>query len=1200
MRNLMRVAAVASLIASGLYAQSFTSLSGVATDPSGSVVPGVVIELVNKSNDAKRAEKTDAQGRYVFAQLAPGTYKLEAKATGFKSEVVDGLVLQVASPATVNLKLQVGAISDSVSVSAEAAAINTTDATIGNAIGEKPIAELPFEARNPVGLLALQPGVTYIPTNDYRSGAVNGGKADQGNVTLDGVDVNDQQAHAAFTSVLRVTLDSVQEFRVTTANGGADSGRSGGAQVSLVTKSGTNQLKGSLFEYNRNTLTEANSFFNNAAGVGRPALIRNIFGGTAGGPIKKDKLFIFGSYEQRRDASQGSATRIVPNDLFRQGTFTYVRTNGTIGTLTPAQIAAQADPLHIGPNQAVLKFLQQYPSPNTSAVGDGLNTSGYTFNSGLPLKYVTYVTKIDYVLNSKNTMFARGNLQNDHSTTGLPQFPGQASSSLLLQNAKGVAVGDTWIISSNLVSNMRYGLTRQAYDQTGIQSAPYVTLRSIDFLYPTTRPLTATVPTHTIADDFTWNKGAHTFAFGANMRFTSATRLNSANSFSDGYMNSSWLQGTGSSGTSNLLVPDAKNSTLYTRLMTDMLGIISEGDAKYNYDKSGNVLPQGTPIARKFLDKGFETYFQDTWKVTRGLTVIAGLRMTLTPALSEANGIQTTTNIPLSDWFNQRGALADQGIPQSKITPISFDLTSKPGGRPLYPFQKDFSPRLGLAFSPQNSDGLLGKIFGGPGKTSIRMGAGMYFDQFGSSLIRQVDATALGFSTALTNPANASALTAPRFTGPTSLPAGLLIPAPAGGFPQTAPNIWAIASSLDDKLRAPYTINLNFSIERELKGGYMVQVAYVGKMSRHSIVGDDVAIPTNLKDPTSGQTYFQAATLMMQQVNAGVPVKNITKQPFFENFYPGYATSSLSATQSIYQQFYMTEPDATSVLLDIDGPGCSPCGKYGAYQQWNAQYSSLAVFRSRGSGAYNAAQFSVRKRYANGFQFDFNYTYSRSIDLSSTRESDSITSGQIINPWNTGQMRAVSDYDLTHNVTAFAIYELPVGKGKKFLGNSNKVVDAILGGWQLSGIYRQSSGFPISVGNGGFWPTNWNLSGYGTQLAPLTAGTVKTGNGVYMFANPTAAFNDFAFTMPGQTGSRNTLRGDGIFNIDSSMSKTFTMPWKESHKFQLRAEVFNITNTTRFDVNTVSLNLGASSTFGKYNSTLSTPRVMQFGGVYRF
>jgi hypothetical protein len=1202
MRSSLRVLSALSLLSASLFAQSSTSLNGLATDPSGAVVKDAVVELTSKATDAKRSTLTDAQGRYTFPQLAPGTYKLDAKANGFKAQVIDNLALQVNTPATVNLVFQVGAVSESVSVMAEAALVNTVDASIGNAIGEKPIVELPFEARNPVGLLALQPGVTYINNgkDDFRSGSVNGGKSDQGNVTLDGVDVNDQQARKAFTSVLRVTLDSVQEFRVTTSNFGADQGRSSGAQVSLVTKSGTNELHGSAFEFNRNTLTSANTFFNNASGVARTALIRNVFGGTLGGPIKKDKLFMFGSYEGRRDASQANAVRIVPTADFRVGTFTYIRKDGTTGKLSPAEIAANADPLHIGPAPAILKYLQQFPMPNDTSVGDGLNTSGFRFNSGAPLRYNTYIAKADYNLSSKHVLFVRGNLQNDHSTDSIPQFPGQPDASAHLENAKGIAVGDTWIISPSLTSNMRYGLTRQSYDQTGVQSTAYVTLRSIDNLYPTTRPLAATVPTHNIADDFNWSRGAHTVAFGANYRYTTATRLNFANSFSDGYINSSWLQGTGT----NLLVADAKNSTLYTRLMTDMLGIVSQGDAYYNYDKSGNVLPQGAGVARKFVDKSFEFYAQDTWKVSRGLTLSGGLRVSLNPALNEANGIQTTTNMPLSDWFDQRGALADQGQPQSKVTPVSFDLTSKPGGRPLYPFQHDFSPRIGIAFSPQNGDGFLGKLFGGAGKTSIRAGAGMYYDVFGQSIIRLVDSSALGFSTKLQNPANASALTAPRFQGPTVLPAGLLIPAPKGGFPQTAPDIWAIASSLDDKLKAPYTINLNLSIERELSGGFMVQAAYVAHLSRRSIVGDDVAIPTNLKDPASGQTYFQAATLMMQQANAGVATSKIAKQPFFETFYPGYATKTLNATQSIYDQFYTSEPDATSVLLDIDGPGCSPCGKYGAYQQWNSQYSSLAVYRSRGSGSYHALQLTARKRFSKGLQFDFNYTYSKSIDLSSTRESDGVTSGQIINPWNTRQMRAVSDYDLKHNVTAFMIYELPFGKGKQFLGNSNKLVDAIIGGWQLSGIYRHTSGFPIGVGNGGFWPTNWNLSGYATQLTPLTAGTVENakvkGGGAYMFADPVAALNAFALTLPGQTGSRNTLRGDGIFNIDSSLNKWFVMPYKESHKIQLRVEVFNLTNSVRFDANTASLSIGSPNTFGKYSSTLGSPRVMQFGAKYVF
>jgi hypothetical protein len=1204
MRTILSLAAMNFLCVGVASTQSFTSLNGTISDASGAVVPSVAIEIKNKDTQATRSVLSDAQGRYIFAEIVPGHYRLEAKAAGFKMEVIEDLLLQVNSPATVNLSLQVGALSDSVAVSAEAAIVNTTDASIGNAIGEKPIVELPFEARNPVGLLALQPGVVYInngaTTPDYRSGAVNGGKSDQGNVTLDGVDVNDQQYRYGFTSVLRVTLDSVQEFRTTTSNFNADQGRSSGAQVALVTKSGTNEVHGSLFEFNRNTLTSANTFYNNAAGVPRQALIRNVFGAAAGGPIQKDKLFIFGSYEGRRDASQGGAVRVVPNSTFRQGTFTYIRKDGSTGQLTPEQIAASADPLHIGPNAAVLKYLQQFPAPNDKSVGDGLNTAGFRFNSGKPLRYNTYITRVDYHLNSKHQLFFRGNLQNDHYTDAIPQFPGQADSALHLENAKGLAAGDTWLISNTLINNFRYGLTRQSFDSTGLQTQPYVELRSLDDLYPTSRPLHATIPAHTIADDVSWNKGAHSIAFGGAIRAITANRLNFSNSFSRGYANSSWLAGTGS----NLLVPDAKNSTLYTRLMTDLLGIVSQGDAHYNYDLRGNVLPEGTGIPRKFVDHEFELYVQDAWRASRALTITAGLRLSLMPPLREANGYQTSTNIPLSDWFDQRGGLAAQGLPQSKAPDISFDLSSKPGGRGMYPFQHDFSPRLGLAWSPQSRDGFWGKLTGGPGKTSIRAGAGLYYDVFGQSLIRLVDSTALGFSSFIQNPANASALTAPRFTGFTTLPAGLLIPAPKGGFPQTAPDIWAIATSLDDKLQAPYTMNLNFSLERELKGGLLLHAAYVGRLSRKSIIGDDVAIPTNLVDPASGQSYFQAATQMMVWANQGVGTSKIPKVPFFEAFYPGFAGGGLSASQSIYDQFYTSEPDATTVLLDIDGPGCDPCGKYGPYQQWSKQYSSLAVYRSRGTGVYHSLQLSARKHFSSGLLFDFNYTFGRSIDMSSTRETDGITSGQIINPWSPRQMRAVSDYDTTHIFTAFAVYELPFGKGKPVLGNANKLLNAFIGGWQLSSIYRETTGFPISVGNGGFWPTNWNISGNATQLTPLTASTtrnatVKNG-GPYLFANPSQAIKAFDFTLPGQSGARNTLRGDGIFNVDASVSKRFAMPYNEKHALQVRAEVFNLTNTATFDVNSASLSLGAPTTFGKYSNTLNAPRVMQFGAKYTF
>jgi hypothetical protein len=342
---------VASLImASTLLGQGHTSVSGTTKDPSGAVIPGAAVVLVNVDTSAQRNEVTDAQGRYSFSQVQPGAYRLTAKASGFNDITAD-VRLQVNTPATVDLTFEkVGTVATSVSVSAEAALVNTSDASIGNAVGTQAITQLPFEGRNVVGLLAIQPGVVYLgepdpgKLNDPRSGAVDGGKSDQGNVTLDGADVNDQQNRSSFTSVLRVTLDSVQEFRTITTNAGAEYGHSSGAQVTLVTKSGGNTVHGAAYEYLRNTDTSANSFFNNLAGVPRQKLNRNVYGADVGGPIKKEKLFFFLNYEGRKDASEQSALRVVPGADMRQGIVHYVKQDGSIGTLSPTPFRTWIQP----------------------------------------------------------------------------------------------------------------------------------------------------------------------------------------------------------------------------------------------------------------------------------------------------------------------------------------------------------------------------------------------------------------------------------------------------------------------------------------------------------------------------------------------------------------------------------------------------------------------------------------------------------------------------------------------------------------------------------------------------------------------------------------------------------------------------------------------------------------------------------------
>ncbi|MEO6039514.1 MAG: carboxypeptidase regulatory-like domain-containing protein, partial [Saprospiraceae bacterium] len=465
-RNFHRLLGGLLLAVSLVFGQTTTSVTGLVTDPSGAVVPNVSVELNNLENGSKRDVTTDANGAYTVPQLTPGNYRITAKATGFSSAVLNGLRFLVNTPATVNIKLEVGTISDTISISAEAVQINTVDASLGNSFGTKPIMQLPFEARNVAGLLSLQPGVTFAGSNladppSFRGGNVNGGKNDQANVTLDGVDVNDQQNRDPFTSVLRVTLDSVQEFRVVTTNANAEMGRSSGAQISLVTKSGTNEIHGSVYEYLRNKATNANTFFNNQNGVELAKLNRNTYGASLGGPLKKNKLFLFGNYEGRKDRREDSVLRTVPTQSLRDGNVKYIRTDNSIATLTPQDLATRIDTKGIGPNAAALAVLRSYPLPNDSATGDSINTSGFRFNSPIKLDNQTYVAKLDYVLDpaSKHTFFARGNLQDDRSTTS-PQFPGLPPNNTNLENTKGLALGLTSVFSATKVNTFRYGITR--------------------------------------------------------------------------------------------------------------------------------------------------------------------------------------------------------------------------------------------------------------------------------------------------------------------------------------------------------------------------------------------------------------------------------------------------------------------------------------------------------------------------------------------------------------------------------------------------------------------------------------------------------------------------------------------------------------------------------------------------------------------
>lgn len=557
-----------------------TSIHGVVTDKTGATVAAAKVTIDNPEQNLSRSADSGSAGEFDFVGLQPGTYVLTVEASGFRKFERKGVQLLVNVPTTVNVALEVGSSTQTVEVSAATETLNTTDASLGNAFNENQVKQLPLEGRNVPDLLSLQPGVAYtgnradVPDFDTRSGAVNGARSDQSNVTVDGIASNDEGGKA-FSSVLPVTLDSVQEFRVTTSNYNADQGGSSGAQVSLVTKSGTNNFHGSLYEYHRNTYTSANDYFVKAAQLDAgqpntpPKLIRNIFGGSLGGPIIKDRLYFFTNYEGTRRVEATSQTDQVPSNEMRDGIIqypcddslpcpggsvtgisgkTYQVASGNFA-LGPTQLAA-IDPLHIGPNSAVVQYLNTWPTPNCNAVGDGLNYTCFNFSAPITDTENVYIAKMDFNItkDGKHRMSVSGALQNENHAFA-PYLPTDPPSQDLVNYSKGIIGSYNAVISNSLVNNFRYGFVRQSVGSIGNSDQDWVFFRGLnDATGAVTRSTAFQRPTHNFVDDVSWTHGKHTFQFGTQIAIIREPRLSTGSSFSQASANASWVDTAGYAG----------------------------------------------------------------------------------------------------------------------------------------------------------------------------------------------------------------------------------------------------------------------------------------------------------------------------------------------------------------------------------------------------------------------------------------------------------------------------------------------------------------------------------------------------------------------------------------------------------------------------------------------------------------------------
>lgn len=1311
-----------------------TSVRGTITDKSGAAVSGAHVTLVNPAQALQRDTTAGTSGEYEFLGLPPGTYALAVESRGFRRWEQRNLQLLVNVPATVNITLEIGTATQTVEVSAEAVTLNTTDASLGNAFNENQIKELPMEGRNVPDLLSLQAGVAYTGNRpdvnlmtDTRSGAVNGARSDQSNITLDGVDVNSDTRGFAFTSVLPITADSVQEFRVTTTNYNADEGRSSGAQVALVTKSGTNQFHGSAYEFHRNTLTSANDYFVKlaqqqgcvASGTplsdpqcnAAPKLIRNIFGGSLGGPMWKDRLFFFGNYEGSRQAEQESVVRIVPSDALRDGVITYLcQTNpdGSLNTaqcpggtvqgvtgshtiqpgyfgLTPSQIKGM-DPQGLGISQNVMiPYFNTFPHFNDNSVGDGVNFQGFRFKGPVSIQDNWYIARLDYKItaNGNHSLFWRGALRND-TDAGVPYLPGGPAETTTVNYSKGFALGYSAILRPTLVNNFRWGYTRESFGQIGNQNTQYIFFRGLnDDSSPNNSSLAVTnslnyqVPVHNFVDDVSWTKGRHTLQFGVNANFLRNPSSSNINSFSSATTNASWfdtaaLANTGVAGHfdpgfEGFPAVDSSFGNNYDYPMIALVGMVSQVNAQYNFNRNGTALAEGAPVTRRFAADGYEMYAQDSFKFKPNLTLTVGLRYSLFSPPWETNGLQVVSNVNLTDWFNARGAGMLQGIPANAAPLVSFNLGGPANNGPgFYHWdKKDFGPHVAFAWSPKPSGGLLHSAFG-DGKTTIRGGFSMVYDRIGPALLATFDSSgSFGLSSNLVNIGGTETpSTAPRITGLTGIAniptvdlAGsqMFASAPAGSFPQTFPTgnqtgAYAVYWGMDSGLKTPYSYGIDFSIGRELFRDFTLEVSYVGRLSHRLLSQEDVAAPLDFVDPKTHMDYYTAVQALARVYRQGTQTQKVTDSMFgaaaqyWTDIYPtapagGFRLHRCTGTDSSGNPINVGSPDPVIAAYDLfcgfknnettavqgidqgfgieDMSGNSLYPKTGPYTFVDPQFAALYAWRSIGAAAYNGLQVTLRKHMTHGLQFDFNYTYSKSLDISSDANrigAEGGLGGQVIDPWNPEALRGVSDFDLTHQINANWIYELPFGKGRRLLGNAHGALDAIIGGWQLSGLQRWTTGFPIGVSNGAEWPTNWQLSGFATRVANGTGGGAvgvagyggasKNANGtVNLFGNSAAAaaaLANYAPDMPGQVGARNILRGDGFAGLDLGLDKRWKMPWKESQSLQFRWEVFNAMNLTRFDVQSLNLSITNASNFGNYTGLLTNPRVMQFALRFEF
>jgi hypothetical protein len=1210
------------------FAQDVASITGVVSDPSGAVVPGVSVTLVNTSTGVSFKQTTDNLGSYRFLGVPSGPgYTLTFTHEGFSSEQVKDILLTVGVTRTQSVVFKVGVESQTVAVSAsnETITLNTTDASIGNNIDVQQLNDLPVydRTRGISTLFYQQPGV------DMNQGAVAGARIDQSEVSVDGLDVDDQSTGQTFYMTAPAPVDSIQQFSGSVAGLTSDVGTGSGAQFKLQTKNGTNAFHGGISEYHRDTAVVANTWFNNLDGIPRRPLIRNQFGGNVGGPIKKDKLFFYFDWTQSRIVQSSSGERIVPLDNFRNGTLNYINSNtdcddnsrlntqpSCITTLAAADVKA-LDPGDIGFNQNVLTYINaRYPHANDFSQGDGVNTGGYRFTYPTPNNTVTYVGRIDYNLTSTQKLFGRFTITRQDAVHDLPEFPTDPSTHPQIDRSYAYVINHSWNIGANKVNSFYYGDTisklsfPDLYNPLGENQPGF---SGIDGPYTNFNGQKRRVPVPMVRDDFSWQTHNHSLTFGGTFKFIK----NTSNLISDFNVPHIGLLGAAlSSGLDETVRPaDINNDTNqvaindYDSLFASGLGVIGEVSRNYSYDNKGKALAAGSGTPRSYRFYQTEAYFGDTWKMSRKLTLTYGVRYQYYSVPYETKGFESVpTAIPLMTFVKDRIAQQNAGDTSNAGLPLySYVLGGKANNGPnLYqPNAKDFAPRVSIVYSPFASR-----------KTVFNAGAGIVYDR---TVIDAIDFLQDQISYLFFNQqinqlgssegAAASLASDPRINGGNLAYDSSLIPAPQ---PVTTPYTPYVDSTgtpyglgngatsfvIDPKLKDPYSIAFNVGVQRELPGNMILKVNYVGRLARRLLADADANQVIDVPDYTgkSTQTMAQAFAGLTTEMRANTPKANITPQPWFEDVLTpgtGQAVGLPNNTRLVRSMIGVlgNRGDMSDALQSI--------AYYSYYKGYDflptnigipSQFGTNAYLTNMGSSNFHGALVTLDKNMSHGLRFEFNYTWSHSIDNASVSANDNAlftNSNMICDILHPRACRADSDFDVRQEFVSNFDYKLPFGRGKAFMGNAPRWAEVAFGEWGISGLPMYRTGLPLSAGSDAYMASFDNQAPAiftGKRSDLKTSVNLDSSSGtVYMFkGGATGAANvlsEFRGPIGIEYGQRNIVRGPGGFYLDAALDKQFPI-YSDRVKLKFQAAAFNVLNHPVFGTGALNIVTNASQ-FGQ-------------------